>query len=44
MINFNYSIYNTRKEKIEFDKIISDLNNLGENYNTMGNFYLIKDN
>ena len=44
LINFNYSIYNTRKEKIDFDKIISDLNNLGENYNTMGNFYLIKDN
>ena len=44
LINFNYSIYNTRKEKIDFDKIISDLNNLGENYNTMGNFYLVKDN
>ena len=44
LINFNYSIYNTRKEKIDFDKIISDLNNLGESYNTMGNFYLVKDN
>jgi FkbM family methyltransferase len=44
LINFNYSIYNTRKEKIDFDKIISDLNNLGEKYNTMGNFYLVKDN
>ena len=44
LINFNYSIYNTRKEKIDFDKIISELNNLGENYNTMGNFYLVKDN
>ena len=43
LINFNYSIYNTRKEKIDFDKIISELNNLGENYNTMGNFYLVKN-
>ena len=44
LINFNYSIYNTKKEKIDFDKIISELNNLGESYNTMGNFYLLKDN
>ena len=44
LINFNYSIYNTKKEKIDFDKIISELNNLGESYNTMGNFYLVKDN
>ena len=43
LLNFDYSIYNTVKEKITLDEIIMKLNQLNKKYKTIGNYYLIRN-
>ena len=40
---YDYSIYNTKKKKINLEAILYKLNNLKKRYKTIGNFYLIKN-
>jgi len=43
LINFDYSIYDTKKIKISLDDVLVKLNKLQKRYKTIGNFYLIKN-
>ncbi len=40
---YDYSIYNTKKKKINLEAILYKLNNLKKRHKTIGNFYLIKN-
>ena len=39
----NYSIYDTNKLKINLNDITLKINALGQGYDTIGNYYLIKN-
>ncbi len=41
--NYDYSIYTTNNKKIKPEKILGLLKNLDKNYQTIGNYYLIKN-
>ena len=43
LLNFDYSIYDTRNKKISLGEVIKNLNKLNKKYQTIGNFYLIKN-
>jgi len=43
LVNFNYSIYNTKNKIINIDEIMILLKNLDANHKTIGNYYLIKN-
>ena len=44
LVNFDYSIYNTKNKIIDIDEIMILLKNLDANHKTIGNYYLIKNN
>jgi FkbM family methyltransferase len=43
LLNFDYSIYSTDKEKISLNEVIMKLNQLNKKYKTIGNYYLIRN-
>ena len=43
LINFDYSIYDTKIKKISLEDVLLKLNKLQKRYKTIGNFYLIKN-
>jgi FkbM family methyltransferase len=43
LLKFDYSIYDTSNKKISLENVLIKLNQLNKKYNTIGNFYLIKN-
>jgi len=43
LVNFDYSIYDTKNKKISLEEVLLKLNKLQKRYKTIGNFYLIKN-
>ena len=43
LINYDYSIYNLDKKKMNLSEILSKLNQLEDKYKTIGNYFLIKN-
>ena len=43
LYRYKYSIYDRNKTKTELDNIIKKINNLAKGYDTIGNYYLIKN-
>ncbi len=41
--NYDYHIYDTRKNKVELDNILESVYKLTKRYKTIGNYYLIKN-
>ncbi len=41
---FDYEIYDNKKKNVEIDKIFKLINELDKNHDTIGNYYLIKNN
>ena len=43
LIRYDYSIYDTNNNKRNLDNILNKINNLQKRYQTIGNYYLIKN-
>ena len=43
LIRYDYSIYDTNKNKKNLEDVLIKINNLQKRYQTIGNFYLIKN-
>ena len=41
---FDYEIYDNKKKNVEIDKIFKLINELDKNHDTIGNYYLVKNN
>ena len=44
LLIYDYSIYDTKNKKKNLDEVMIQLNNLRDKHQTIGNFYLIKNN
>ncbi len=42
LIDFDYKIYDVKKNMVEIDDIVDKINKLPKNYKTIGNYFLIK--
>ena len=43
LIKSDYSIYDTKKSKIDLKEVIKKINTLSQGYDTIGNYYLVKN-
>ena len=40
--NYDYEIYDTKKNKVRLDEILDNINKLTKRYKTIGNYFLVK--
>ena len=40
--NYDYEIYDTKKNKVSLDEILDSINKLTKRYKTIGNYFLVK--